>query len=192
MGLYRAALDITSVIRGDLDKDIDSLTPNTVLRKDIKANKTVGRISLQHLNGALPSNTRMMDFLDWGRAGGYSRWTPRLTFAILLMHLVATSMMSLPPSILPGVMFAYTFLIIINFLVLGRRKRRGTGWRPASSSGISHHPLQSLEDHLQSDTSRTRTSEINTIMDHSNYKTHTSHMEQPSKTATSSTTLQTS
>ena len=192
MGLYRAALDLASVIQSDLDKDIDPLTPNRVLDKNIKANKKAGRISLQHLNGGLPPNTRMMNFQHWARAGGCSRWTPRLTFAILLMLLITTPMMSLDPSILPGVMFAYTFLIIINLLVLGRGKRRGLRWRPASNSGISHHPLQSFEDHLPSDTSRTPTSETITVMNDSNYKTDTNHVEQPSKTATSSTTLQTS
>lgn len=189
MGLYRAALDITSVLRGDLDKNIDSLTPNTVLYKDIKANKTAARISLQHLNDGLPSNTRMMDFLDWGRAGGYSRWTPRLTFAILLMLLITTPMMFLGPSILPGVMSAYTFLIIINLLVLGHGKRRGLRWLPASNSGISHHPLQSFEDHFPSDISPTPTSDTITVMDGSNDEMDISHVEQPSKTATSSTTL---
>lgn len=187
MGLYRAALDITSVIQGDLDKDIDPLTPNSVLHKDIKGDKKVRRIGLQHLNGSLPSNTRMMDFKDWGRAGGYSRWTPRLVFAILLALLIITPMVT-DGSIVPGIMIVYTFSIGINILVLGRGRRRGLP-RRASNSSVAHHPLQSFDEGCTLSASQTSTSETITV-DDSSYRTDTSHVEQPSKTATSSTTVE--
>ncbi len=200
MGLYRAALDLVSVIQGDLDKDIDSLTPNRVLSKNINANKEAGMISLQHLSGNLPSNTRMMNFQDWGRAGGYSRWTPRLTLAVLLVLLIITpilvmassinTMMSSPTVI--GVMSTLTFLVIINLLVLGRGTRRSLLRRHASNSGISHHPLQSFDDHLPSDTSRKPTSETITVMDDPACETDTYHVEQPLKTATPYATSPTS
>ncbi|ERF69555.1 hypothetical protein EPUS_01885 [Endocarpon pusillum Z07020] len=82
--------------------------------ENIKANKKAGRISLQHLDSSLPSNTRMMNFQHLGRACGDSKSMQRLTLAVLLMLLIITPI-SLSSLLIPPVVMS---LVIINLLVL--------------------------------------------------------------------------
>jgi len=151
MGLYRAALDISSVIQNDLDKNVDAMTPNSMLLKIIKADKKGGRIGLQSLNSALPQRTRMMSIHHWGRTGGYSRWTLRLTLPILIVLIIVIS--GIAPggnqSTLGGLLILFLPLIVINILVLGHGRLRALS-RKDSQCGISHHPLQSFEEEGQS------------------------------------------
>lgn len=154
MGLYRAALDISSVIHSDLDKDVDSLTPNQELRKRIQADKRHGRIGLQCCTDALPSNTRVMSFQAWGRAGGYARWMPRFTLVLFLTLLVTPlALLYSPPggqSIMLGLILIAAVLTFLNLLILGNGKRRALrrnhSQAEAEAESDSHHPLQSPDD----------------------------------------------
>jgi hypothetical protein len=184
MGLYRAVLDISNMIQGDLDIHVDPMTPNDVLEKRIKGDKNAG-IGLQHLNDALPSNTRMMDFQAWGRAGGYSRWKPRSSLAGLLVLILVITMLNvnfyLGPMSMIWLMSLLVVLVFINILILGRSKGRGLR-RPTSNSNISHHPLQSFDDDHPPSASRTCVSEA-TIDGASNNEPDMDRVElvQPSK-----------
>lgn len=169
MGMYRAALDISSVIQSDLDGDIDAMTPNSVLQSRLKADKQGGRIGLQSLDTALPPNTRMMSVHEWGRNGGYSRWTPRLTLVIT--------------SILGGFLLIPLPLVLINILVLGHERQRAL-CRKDSQSGTSHHPLYTFAEGESTGGSRKSTSEA-TPSDRLHDDTDIAHVDQPSKFGTS-------
>jgi hypothetical protein len=163
MGLYRAALDISTMIQSDLDILVDQLTPNYMIQKQIKGNKNA-RIGLQHPNDALPLKTRRMDFQAWFKASGYSRWTPRFTLAVLLVAIIITPIlllfyaqpspiMSWDPTHLIWLMSLIGFLTLLNILILlilGRGKDGGLSHQLCNSD-ISHHPLRSFdEDHSPS------------------------------------------
>ena len=167
MGLYRAALYISSVIHTELEEDVDSLTPNRVLHKRIHRDKSRARISLQSTNEALPSNTRMMDFQAWGRAGGYSRWMPRITLVFLLALLVIfASLFFIDQPTKAGLLISVIILILINLLVLGNGKRRVLCSKHSQADGASHHPLDSFDENKHSSsTSATHMSSV-TISTH--------------------------
>lgn len=193
MGLYRAVLDVSSVIQSDLDHDVDPMTPNNVLQKRLSAGKKVGRIGFQSLNVGLPLNTRMMDIQDWARKGGYSRWTPRLTLAILVHLLIILpiflSYKESAPSNITAFIVIFLLLVILNIMVLGHERRRALS-RKGLQSDISHHPLQSFDDGGQSPSASRRSTSLEaTRSDRSDDMTNTHHVgpNQDSKTATSTT-----
>jgi hypothetical protein len=146
-GIYRAALDILSLIQNDLDKEVDVLTPNSVLKKRIREGKNGGRIDFQSVNDVPLPHTRFMKFQIWARAGGKARWTPRvaLVFLPLVLPIVPPICSALTPESAEEPVFIFLFLpfsilTFINILTLGNGKQR------ASSHKKSQNPLHPRTD----------------------------------------------
>jgi hypothetical protein len=191
MGLYRAALDISSVIHSELDKDVDSLTPNRVLERMFRGDKKRPRIGLQLANDALPPNTRMMAFQAWGRAGGYSRWIPRATLVFLLaLFVVPPYFLSNPPmdqSIRITLMILVAPMIFLNILVLGDRKRRTPLRQRSQAEDGSQHPLTPLDDDGQSPSTSMLPMSTITTPPRLDDEATTGNAREPSKTPASTT-----
>lgn len=196
MGLYRAALDISSVLQSDLDKDIDAMTPNSVLRKRIKDHKNRGRISLQPLNDTLSMKTRMMRVRAWGRTGGYSRWIPRFSLVLLVVLLLVVLFViftfygwswRMTEPIMTWILFLFGFLVLINILVLGNGKQRALCRRCSQDRDAAHHSLRSLDDTLPPNEPMISMAEISTS-EHRNHEGQPQNNSRASKSAVSTTT----
>jgi hypothetical protein len=212
MGLYRAALDIASMIQSDLKIPVDDLTPNTLLQKRVGGNKNPGT-RIHHLNEALLSRTRMMEFQDWGRAGGYSRWAPRFTLVLLLVAIIITPVLlayyetgsfwyeydgsswtfdSRDLILMKWLMSLFGLLTLLNILILGGWTKSGPRHQSCNSD-TSHHPLQSFEDDHPPSTSMMTASEISidgTSSNESDVHHAAVGLGQPSKSHTSATAVE--
>ena len=129
MGIYRAVLDISSVLNTDTHNDIlGSLTPNRMLKKTLHPKgKPKAAIGLQALSESLPPDTRKAMILNWSRAGGHSRWIPRIIICSLLITLCVSPLLwgsfSTRTRIF-AVLFMLLFLAIISVLVLRKGRKR--------------------------------------------------------------------
>jgi hypothetical protein len=165
MGIYRAALDISSVIQDNVDSDVNALTSNTILKKRIQGGKSGNKIGLQHLNGVLPPNTRMMVFQIWARTGGYARWTPRIILVLLFMAVLVSPLYALALN-WPMMMAALIPVFVMFFLcilLLGDEKQRALYRKDPEREDASHVPqLSAAERKLLLRGSRISLCDINT------------------------------
>jgi hypothetical protein len=152
MGIYRATLDISSLIRNDLGKEVDALTPNSVLKKRIREGKTGGRIDFRSVNDVPLPHTRFTKFQIWARAGGKARWTPRVALVFLLILLIVPSvystltLMLAPKLVIVFLILPFSILTLINILILGNGKQRASSRKKSQDQNDRQGPLHPRTD----------------------------------------------